>query len=293
MARKRNNRYNRYDVYERPTGARNSDVRLSFKSWGEFIDYAVNTPSPTPSAKFSSLRSNLANRLDSWYSPNHSSMSVSQAIGLARNGWGEGAERIKAFSGRLTNNIATSIEREQYYMDVYTPFGTYDMGTAITGNPECAYNVMHVPDTDRMLRVVVPVTISFSNSTTEIVNRGSVVTSFVQLCELAGVRCKVEAVISGTSGVRHEYRTTVKDYSDTLDLPLLAYQLAHPSAFRFFGHLVGELNGMHAGGYSPSFDADERGDVYFPALDIYHSEASSAAHLVRLLKEHGIIAKDK
>lgn len=273
-----------------------TDKILTYASWHEFIA-ATRKPSEMPDSARSSKDDSFARR-------GFNGCSLATAHKMADEGWLEGAERARKFATSITDALGGMIERVEVNYDIEGH--SVDIGRYVDNEPECwqkfEVDLIQQPAV-KLIRIVVNVSASGGVSTRVIERRGAVVAAMVELLEYAGNRCEV--VMSETctgGGVRLVTLATIKQFSEPLDMPKIAYALGHPSTLRVhhFSMMETELNAhersaLHVGsGYGMPADVpdEHRGDIYLPKMGSWEAqwdnEHSAVTWVLARLKEFGV-----
>lgn len=162
--------------------------------------------------------------------------SYSDAVQLAYSGWLEVAERCRKYSAGLFDRVSTLIERHDIRYDV-TGSGL-DVARYLEGEPECWQNfepVLVESPSSTIVRICFNGTVSAGISGEVIESKGAAIAALVELLEFAGRRVELSAVFSNSSRRQRESDTlvlTVKTAEQPLDMPRIAYVLAHKSMLR-------------------------------------------------------------
>ncbi len=204
-----------------------------FSSLGDFLR-AVEGPSDLADDQ----RASRVLGHDDWYGTG----AFSEAVGLARAGWIEGARglaqrkrRVRALV-QLRNHLPT-IEYEMHGIEP-------DIGRFLQGHPRCMLNVapaLSAPGGRQLITLAVNVTASSSTPPHAYANRGAAVMALVEALEQAGHAVRVlaqEAVRPpGTTGRsrdedRYQVEILLKDHNQALDASRLAFVLCHVAFLR-------------------------------------------------------------
>lgn len=227
---------------------------------------------------------------------------LADAHKMAAEGWVEGAEKARKFTDLLTNAIGGLIDRIEINYDVEGH--AIDIGRFVQNEPECwmRFDVEKVQQPAvKYIRIVVNGTASAGVDADTIMGRGSCVAALVELLEFAGNRCEVVLALSTRSQYNMCVLTTVKQFDEPLDMPKIAYTLAHPSVLRvhhfsFMETMPGRIRqGMSVpGGYGMCCDVpqEKRGDIYLNFMQWGDSQWTSPekaiAWVKKELKEFGV-----
>lgn len=259
---------------------------LAYDSWRDFI-----AASRMPSAMSDSARASKSERAD------FNGCSLADAHKMAEEGWLEGAENARRFSSALCEAIGAQIDRTVINYDVEGH--NIDVARYLDNEPECwqKFDVERVQQPAvKYLRVVVNVTASGGISARTIMGRGSVVAALVELLEFAGNRVEV-VMAESCSGGGTDLVTlaTIKRFDEPIDMPMIAYALAHPSTLRVhhFSLMETQLDSrdrdrLHVGtGYGMPSDVplEHRGDLYLGRMMYGESQWTDAVSAKQWVRE--------
>jgi hypothetical protein len=253
------------------------NLREEFRSWQEYIAASRRPTDMDPDQRMSQKERVGFN-----------GCTLAQARTMASEGWLQGAERARKISAGITDALGALIERHDIYYDVEGDI--LDVGRFVSSEPECwaKFETMKVESiSPKFVRVVINTSVSAAVSTDTIEGRGAVAAALVELLSFAG--CSVELVLAVAmtgSGSKHTTLVTIKRFDEPLDMPLVAYALAHPSSLRvqWFSFMetqtaairrmfsVGSGYGMPA-----TLDEADQGDVYLDRMLYGESQWTSAA----------------
>jgi hypothetical protein len=259
-------------------------VEQRFQSWGDALQYARQTPK----GRHTKSRWEGEGRFD--FTGTHS---FEEAMTLAQDGWLEGSTNLINLSEAITNKLCSYVERHNVVYDVEGV--ECDVATALSGEPEfmMRWEPRMEQGEGKLCRMVINIGVSGSISKRSIMARGSVLVSLVQLLEYAGIRCEVTTF----SGVDDAIGTwvRVKNADQPLDMPRLAFALAHPSFNRRVMFSVWEQ-------YPEKFDNSygcpenitDKGDIYAPCMYSgteecnWNDEIAVKTWIISKLKEQGV-----
>jgi hypothetical protein len=233
------------------------DVSKYFSSWSSFLEY-LQDPSIVPKSAM-----HCSNEREDSLTE---SENLDDAISISRKGY---AKIVPGIMERITeiDHLLHKNETEEYlFMDTYSPLGIYDMGAVCSGCPENAINITELESDDKNGNTVVvnfDATVSGSYSGEEITNRGSAVVALIYALGMSGYAVQVNTVVQ-IKDIDHSVKIAVvrvKEYSDALDMPALAFQLAHPSMLRRLGFKFLEIEGIKCSGYGRPVNSQEIGFV--------------------------------
>lgn len=236
-ARKPDGPYLGPDVLPEP----GKDVRIRLESWQEFMDQAAIESIPPPPGKEDSENWNASRRtvrkFGGYIRAFQGSKDFEEALGLAREGWPEGRERVLAMLARLGHVMGSRNMRLEPVHDVE---GSYpDVARFVEGDPE---NMVQLRE-DVGGGCGKVVTIAAANSYTSDVTaeqaarRGAAVVAVIDAIERSGRRVElwiVNACKSTESGVKggmiHE--VLVKAAQEPLELDRLAFAFMNTASAR-------------------------------------------------------------
>lgn len=275
-----------------------------FESWTEFVTKAETGKSHLSKEKRESQK--LSNDFAGV-------SSVEEAVTLARQGWTKGAEDIKALASKLFNHVSGMIERTEVNHDVEGH--VIDVARFVDGEPECWMKFDEVRvDAEgghRLIRLVMNIGASGMVARETITRKGATVAALVELLEYAGHRVEltvVEGIEGYGGGDKPDYEVSIrlKEFDQALDLPVVAFALAHPATLRCLlfsveeqlpekmQKLIGAESGM---GYGRPADVQtvERGDIYIPKMlwgeKQWDTPEAAQAWIIKNLEEQGIALK--
>jgi len=206
-----------------------------FDSFGAMLAYAGGNPSKrssdTGSPKFT-LTKNYA-----------------EANKLATEGWHavrpEVERLLTALQERIDNRLDL-VSEVQYD----TSGGAVDVGRWLTGEPECMFNFVPVPNErmGRVVKVFIDYGASAAYSAEFIRERGVVLCALVDTLQKMRIGCELwgETAVEYGGHPTHVHSTVVKlhDASTQLDIDELMFALANPSMLRRITFSVRELAGV-------------------------------------------------
>ena len=215
-----------------------------------------------------------------------------EACLLAERGWLEGMSKIDRYRLEILPTVAKNVLRPIPINNVHG--FSVDVGAFLSNMPECfndrEYEKRNYPG--RLFTLVVSCSYSFKVSTDIVIQRGAIVCSLIDALEIAGNR--VEVICNETSesgGYRNETDIVIKKHDQPLDMPRLAFCLAHPAMLRRILFSLNELSGWadFAQGYGYPAEASNKGDLYIDEINsgkVSNEEAIS--WLTEKLKEFGV-----
>lgn len=230
-----------------------------------------------------------------------------EANKYVEEGWVEGAEMARKFTAHLTNVIGALIERIEINYDVEGH--NLDVARYLEGEPECwqRFEVEKIQQPAvRFIRIVVNGTASSGVDADTIMGRGACVAALVELLEFAGNRVEVVMAMSVTSDSPLTVLTVVKRFDEQLDMPKVAYAIAHPSVLRV--HMFRFMESFDArtrdhmgvpGGYGRCAEVEKskRGDIYLGQMQYgesqWESPAAAQRWVMNKLEAFGVTLKSE
>ncbi len=217
------------------------------------------------------------------------------ALDLAESGWTGADERINALTGALTGHVCSLIERPRWTADVTGE--ALDIGAALSGEPEhwrsLAWEIAEGAGR-RIYRVIVPIGGHCMISGDAYTYAGAAACAAVAAIEAAGHGAEVWAYQAADEGSnRVSQRVLVKQAEFPLDLPRLAFVLAHPAFHRRLIFRTLETSpesyssGMIYGYGHPSYhyltEATEPTDFLLPTAAAVHDFVQAGGAAERLI----------
>lgn len=249
------------------------DWVIRFPEWASYVARAISGPFSRPDSRSSqSIRVSG----DTW----QGTRTFDEAIELAKLGWPQKAREIAAQARPLFPLLSSEIEREEVILDVE---GTgLDVARFVEGEPECFTRLSKRNAIGtygkKLLRILVNVGVNATVESDRITARGSAVVLLAQCLEIAGHRTEI---VIGERAENNKYATemyaTVKRMDQPMDLPRLAFALAHTACFRRLGfsvmesapHEALESVGIYSGGgygHASTVSDKNKCDIYIPGF---------------------------
>lgn len=261
----------------------NPDKLMEFDSWNDLVEYSARKP------KISSV-SRETDRID-WSGTN----THEDAVKLARNGWHDAGLKAVDISQAYFTQLSEAVKHENYEYDVTGEI--LDVASFISGTPEYWLSPVEstetVPSENEIIKVVLNGFFSGGINHEAIKARGAVIVALIQLLEHSGKRVKLIYHVPFWN--KKQFRATVKEAGEELDVSRLMFVCAHPAMFRriAFGLYEQHPSEFEAGYGSPhELDDTDKGDIYIPhmsSLDISWSDAKTAQNwILGELKRQGI-----
>jgi len=229
-----------------------------------------------------------------------------EAVRLARSGWPEGCEAVKAISAEIVQKVTDRILRPEIALDVVGD--VIEMGEFMRGVPECMLAWVEGDEVmdgqgERILKILLNFTASANVPASVIQTRGAAVCALIEALEYAGRRCEVIAthVVAANTGEVREDVIVVKRAEHPLQLDQLAFVLCHPAMLRRLHfafeetvpRAVRDAYGFRKGrGYGRPRATSERADIIVPEADGTGEQWASAdtarAWVLKHLREQGV-----
>lgn len=263
-----------------------------FSCWSDFVDKVEKNPHP-----LASISTPPEHRWDL-------GVGLSGSTKLAREGWPEGEQHIKRLSLDLFDKVSSLIERD---FPVYDIEGSeIDVARYLDGEPECWLR-METHRTEgpgrRIVRLVYNASASAGINADVLLARGAAVAALIELLEFAGIGVELTVVDLATFRLTTETRILVKPLEQPLDIPRIAYALAHPAMLRRSLFAISEQFPAHIragisipGSYGAPADTQEQGDLYFGKSSLgdvqWSNPIVARAWIISQLKKQGVCLKD-
>lgn len=270
-----------------------------FASWDTFVNYV------TTKGKYPALHDHSAS------TPSSPSWDLDtgwgEAVKLAREGWEDGTHALVQLSAKLTDSIASRIERFDPYYHLEAG-GNLDIARYLDGEPECWLKLESVVTEGQGLKHITVVYAnvgSASISAETMLARGAATASLIECLEFAGHRVRlVSAIPVEERGHQSLGLITIKTFDQPMDTARLTYAIAHPAAFRRLGFAwierlpvehqreLGEWYGM------PAMDIPQayKGDIYLGPMvggeRDWNTPGVAEAWVIEQLKAQGIDLAD-
>jgi hypothetical protein len=274
-----------------------NSLDLTFDSLSDLL-MAATAPSPCPQDARSSHNHDQEQSWDL-------GVGFAGAARLAESGWPEGAQKAREYSDALFAKVSAKMTKNVF---LFADEGmTWDLSRVVANEAECwvaRHEVEGEAEGPRYIRLVVNVAASSGIDAAVLLARGAVTAALVELLEYAGHRCEIVVAHAINSKRRFTTQTTVKRFSEPLDMASVAYAVAHPSLFRrlifsIYESLPTEQErrevGVHGGSYGFPVDMadDERGDIYLPCSFLdgsvpWQHAPSAVAWITYQLKRQGV-----
>lgn len=187
-----------------------------------------------------------------------SGVSFDEAIKLAKHGWHEGAKKVREAYANLPSPTLSAGQawRNDYYGE------QIDMGRFASGEDAC-FRTRNGNNRGRakLVRLLVPMAYPCGTADSCVINRGSAIISVVEALEMTRRTVELVASYSTTSdsdrkptdGFHMNHCVVIKQAGQSLDIPRLAFFLAHTSSLRRIGfalmETIAQAEESHRDGY--------------------------------------------
>jgi hypothetical protein len=202
-----------------------------FDSFGDMLAYANANPRKQQSDKGDKSFCETAN--------------YAEAHNLAVEGWHAVRPEVERIMSQLSEQIDSRLDMVSE-LEYATSGGAVDVGRWLTGEPECMYSFVPMPN-ERMGRVVkifIDYGASASFSAEFIRQRGIVLCALVDALQKMRVACEVWGETAVTFGNKiHTTVVKLHDATAQMDIDELMFALANPSMLRRITFSVRELAG--------------------------------------------------
>jgi hypothetical protein len=223
--------------------------------------------------------------------------SLPEAVEVARQGWPEGWQRMKALRDAIFGRMGSRVQKDLVQFRIAG--GAVNVGRFLSGRPDCfaarvRSNQVKDLRSRKVVRMIVNVGARASVSADTIFARGAAALTLVEALERAGMRVQVDMITLAADGLGKHIRLAcrLKDVGKVVQLDKLAFCLAHPALHR---KLNFSLRKKHAGWIGGSIDLplEERGDIYINAGDttateVWADPTTAQAWVVAQLAAQGI-----
>lgn len=170
--------------------------------------------------------------------------SFNEALSLAQNGWQDAVEQSADLLGRINTDLGES--HATTFQATYDVAGSeVDIARFLSGEPECMIESvpLKVMRTGRVIKLLVPGSISASVHQDTILRRGAAVMALVDAFSRAQHPVEVWlgfAVHGSDSRNRNLYMIQVQESDQPLNMGRIMFALAHPSSLRQICFAVNE-----------------------------------------------------
>ncbi len=205
---------------------------------------------------------------------------------LAMKGWKEGVEQIRKYNYDIDNIVGKRINEPAMNWDVTGV--DFDMGTVLTGNPECWYD-FHNPER-KQVRVMYNPSARGDISAKSLALRGAMVAGLIDCLEKAGNRVELWMVYGDTNDFRLRCEVLVKPSDQPLDIDRVAFLCIHEASLRglWFSlvHKLSPRSSMFK--YIPTEEDKKEYDVVIERLNDEMSEVQIIGWIKEQLSKFGV-----
>ena len=210
-----------------------------------------------------------------------------QTAQMQETGDSETAQQLKARYIELKHELKPqTVEKEEFYFSDENTLGLIDVGTYMTGEPECflSSTIEEQGQKKKVAKIIVNVGCSGGRSSDEYLERGAVIMNVIEHLENNGVDSELW-VCDGTTGSKKTEAMVMiklKSAGQLLDIDKLAFVLGNVAFYRcLFFHFIETyilsmrvaLGGGVGGGYGTPYELDELAidvfKIYDAEKDVY------------------------
>jgi hypothetical protein len=277
---------------------------MRFETYTEAVKYAYEHRAASEAAMRTGDRGYYGN--SEWYG----TKDYDHCQKLATSGWPEGRKKVQAMRVMMDRimDSAHSARQECYYDVIGT--GGFDIGTALTGVPECAIEWQDTQvmenrqvNSGKIIKFLVNCTVSAGVPSNVIETRGAVIGAMIDCLEHEGYSVEVETTYycsqwldSGGTGT-FDIRIPIKAAGEYLQPDQMAFAMVSPSWLRRIGFSLCVQCGpigkqaSRSGGYGSPKEVDpeqlteERVDLYFPMAHLYDTQWQSPESALPWIKQ--------
>lgn len=264
-----------------------------FENWANFVDTCIAYP-----------YYGASRRVDYSRNPWAGTATWEEAVQYAQYGNPSATEALQSNVDRVMSLMATA-EVPEMYLDVTTDYG-WDMGTAITGNPQAGINFQASSGESRkQVRLVLSGNNLARVSANEMFYRGSLAYCLYLTLARQNYDVSVDLVfcnrgLRASSAVVHTTRVNLVSSGEILDLAVIAHACTSPSVFRrlYFAYMEtcwnerSKIQFSVGSGYGATIEAPEtmQGDIYLSPgivgnLNIESDYLALIAHAEQLIND--------
>lgn len=227
--------------------------------------------------------------VEEWLADVPSRFDLDRLKTMATNGWHDGVEQIRKYTYSIDNVVGARINEPAINWDVTGV--SWDMGEALTGNPECWYD-FRAPE-HKLVRVMYNPSASAWVSPKGMALRGAMVAGLVDCLEKAGHRVELWMTYGNTGdhGIKKTVRAEVmvKPADMPLDIDKIAFLCVHEKCLRgLWFALITKIAGIEDMSYLPTLEDAQLHDIVVDRLDEDMSEVDVIAWVTAQLKAFGV-----
>lgn len=240
-------------------------VQFIYDSWSDFVDCAESAPN------MEGARVRASRRVSSKEWTPHD---WDESIKLARSGWYGAESKIRVMVSEMTALNGSMAETVAFQMACEGE--EYDVGALLEGRPECMYlPTSEITKGRNIYKIAVPTSGNGGLSAEAFIKQGSMVCAVVKAIEERGQTCEVSAHQVGINGtLAARFDIPLMSAGDSIDIPFLAFAVAHPSTLRrlMFAVMEGDpewkaMGASAGGGFGRTHIIDLGGDIAVPGVE--------------------------
>lgn len=228
-----------------------STVETIFYSVPEMQEFLRETPVNEGMGGYVST----ANPAEEW----SGNLTLDESIAKASIGWAEMRQDADAIASGIAADVLKTTPTLRPAFQLGFAGSTVDMGRFISGHPQHMVDfTMAASDAnERVCVLLVGICVSSGVRPETLVKRGAAIVALIDILAQTGRSVEVWIEATTKSGKYHAAAVRVKAASESLDLDMLMFAIAHPASFRrnMFG--VWERNGdftNQTGGYGRAME---------------------------------------
>lgn len=235
-------------------------IRMDFNSMADVLEYIGDTPRNLKTGDIFTSHDYSEDHDPGWYG--HATWD--ETIAFARHGWHTGTQQLTEQLAQVEQRVA--MEPGSYRYDVHGLF--FDVGTVLTGEPECWLEQEETPKR-RIFRLRLNPSSGSYTEAHKIVNRGAAMVALADLLQSDPNNiveleiCRINQTKDfGKKGEKYRHEYILHMGTSPIDLDTLAFAIAHPAYNRRLMLAVMErLSGhVYDGTYGTSI-ADDRQSI--------------------------------
>lgn len=226
-----------------------------------------------------------------------------ETIRLANEGWEEGSAMVEAYASKFIDLLGSQLKIDEYFYDVSGQ--DFDLDRVLIGEPEAWLNTEQVEvkaPALQTLRLAVNIGASAAVSAETLKRKGAAIVALVALLERTRRSVEVALITRDCSSYGNaedgfNFNLTVKEAGQSIDIPKLAFCLAHVNMLRRlqFAVMESDWKGMPtAYGYSSDFRKPEA-DIYIGCShisnEVFLSEERTETWILEEIKKQGVELK--
>ena len=208
-----------------------TDLHFNYPNWETFVDAAINRTNQSNST--ASRRKSFSTK---WYDTNtfYGTKTFEESVYLAQHGWPEGLVQLEKHQLKLGNLLPTpEVSKLIQYMDYVGP-GTVDFDRYIVGHPESLVTYKsEIQESKDFVDILFNGAVSAGISTDQIIQKGALVTSLIDILEKHNIRVRLTLVYAWKQESHYIFiNVQLKNYNESLDKEKIVFAIAHPSSCR-------------------------------------------------------------